>query len=128
MAAVLDVEEIERETVTLAVPALVEYLQQHLGGTTVAYIAGQADTQMLARWKKGSADPQSEVKRRLRTGYHVTRMIVEAFDDATAEAWLFGSNTKLDDEAPAYLIRRAKTVDDLRLIVPAAKALARAPE
>jgi hypothetical protein len=55
-------------------------------------------------------------------------MLVETFDDETAEAWFFGSNSKLDDEAPARVLRVAQSFDEMRLIVPAAKAFTRAPE
>lgn len=34
-------------------------------------------------------------------------MIVEAFDDKTARAWLFGTNTRLDDDAPIDVLRSA---------------------
>lgn len=127
MPPVLDVEAIERESTTAAISDVVEYLQEHLGGQTVAYLSGLKDTQMLRRWKDG-VEPQSMVKRRLRCAYQATRMLVETFDDDTAEAWFFGSNSKLDDEAPARVLRIAGSFDDLRLIVPAAKAFSRAPE
>jgi|GEM_PF-6737418 len=35
-------------------------------------------------------------------------MIVESFDEKTARAWLFDTNTGLDDEAPIDALRRAK--------------------
>jgi hypothetical protein len=127
MPPVLDVEAIERDSATAAIPDVVEYLQEHLGGMTVAYLSGLKDTQMLRRWKNGT-DPQSIVKRRLRCAYQATRMLVETFDDETAEAWFFGSNSKLDDEAPARVLRVAQSFDDMRLIAPAAKAFTRAPE
>lgn len=127
MAPVLDVEAIERDSTTVAISDIVEYLQTHLGGRSVAYLSGLKDTQMLRRWKDG-AEPQSINKRRLRCAYQAARMLVETFDDETAEAWFFGSNTKLDDEAPARVLRMARSFDDLRLIVPAAKAFTRAPE
>ena len=82
---------------------------------------------MLRRWKDGT-QPQAIVRRRLRCAYQVTRMLVETFDDETADAWFFGSNSKLDDEAPARVLRMAQSIDDLRLVVPAAKAFTRAPE
>ena len=46
--------------------------------------------------------------------------------DETAKAWLFGSNAELDSQAPAYMLRQARSWEDLRSIVPAARAFARA--
>ena len=37
----------------------------------------------------------------------IVRMIVESFDEKTARAWLFGTNTRLDDEAPIDVLRHA---------------------
>jgi len=127
VANTIDFAVIERASATTPLPEVVEYLQEHLGGAALGYLAGLSDTQMLRRWRDG-ASPQPIAKQRLRSAYHATRMLVEAFDDETAEAWFFGSNSKLDDEAPVRVLRTAQSVDDLRLIVPAAKAFTRAPE
>jgi hypothetical protein len=125
--SVLDVDAIERSVATSTIPEIVEYLQGHLGAKTVAYLAGLKDTQMLRKWRDGT-EPQAISKRRLRTAYHAARLVIDGFDDDTADAWFFGSNARLDDDAPARVLRTATTVDDLRLIVPAAKAFARTPE
>jgi hypothetical protein len=127
MPNAVDFAVIERASTATPLPEVVEYLQEHLGGPAVAYLAGLKDTQMLRRWRDGT-EPQGVTKWRLRAAYHAGRMLVEAFDDETTEAWFFGSNTKLDDEAPARVLRMAQSPDDLRLIVPAAKAFTRAPE
>jgi hypothetical protein len=58
----------------------------------------------------------------LREGYQAARLLVSAYGDETAKAWFFGSNTRLDDQAPAYVLRHAKSWDEQRLIVPAARA------
>ena len=68
--------------------------------------------------------PRATTELRLRYGYRVVRMILEAYGSETAKAWLFGTNTRLKDEAPAYLLRHAETVDDLRDLVPVARAFA----
>ena len=82
-----------------------------------------------AKWIEGGAEPKGQITRlRLRDAYRATRLIVAAYDNATAEAWFFGSNSRLDDEAPAWVLRHARSLDDLRMVVPAAKAFARAHE
>ena len=36
-------------------------------------------------------------------------MISEAYDADTAKAWLFGTNTRLDDQAPIEVLRTARS-------------------
>lgn len=55
----------------------------------------------------GGPTPNATTDLRPREGYKIVRMIVESFDDKTARAWLFGTNTRLDDEAPIDVLRRA---------------------
>lgn len=125
--AVLDVEAIERASKTEKLSGIVRYLNDQLGTQATAYIAGLKDAKMIARWLEGT-DPRPLARHRLRYSYSAARMIREAYDTPTVEAWFFGSNSRLDDEAPAWLIRNAESVEDLRPIIPAAKAFARAPE
>ena len=54
------------------------------------------------------------------------RLLIDAYGTETAKAWLTGSNVELGDQAPAYMLRTAHTWEDLRSIVPAARAFARA--
>jgi hypothetical protein len=128
MSALQELQRIEHDSNALPLTEIVGYLQEHLDRQAVAYMAGLKDPQMVSDWAAGAAEPQLRRRMRLRYGYRAARMIIEAFDDRTAEAWLFGSNTKLDDEAPAWVLRNARTVDDLRYLIPAAKAFARSPE
>jgi hypothetical protein len=50
-------------------------------------------------------------------------MIVESFDDKTARAWLFGTNTRLDDEAPVDVLRRATEPSQFAEVKAAARQL-----
>ncbi len=52
-------------------------------------------------------EPHGATERRLREGYKVVRMLVDAYDDKTARAWLFGTNTRLDDRAPIEVLGAA---------------------
>lgn len=127
MSTVLDVEAIEHDSMTSSIAELVSYLQSHLGQQAVAYMAGLENPKMLSRWAEGT-NPRTASRLRLRYAYRAARLIIETYDDTTAEAWFFGSNTKLDDNAPAWVLRHARSVDDLRFLIPAVKAFARAPE
>lgn len=51
-------------------------------------------------------------------------MIVEAFDENTARAWLFGTNTRLDDEAPITVLRQATEPEQFTAVRQAARQLA----
>ena len=73
-----------------------------------------------------SSEVIPEAQIRLREGYQATRLVVDAYGDETAKAWLFGSNAELGSQAPAYMLRQARNWEDLRSIVPAARTFVRA--
>lgn len=50
-------------------------------------------------------------------------MIVESFDEKTARAWLFGTNTRLDDEAPIDVLRQASDPAQFAAVRAAARQL-----
>jgi hypothetical protein len=127
MSAVQEAVAVENDSKTLPISELVDYLCRHLGRQAVAYMAGLKDPQMLADWI-GGTEPRRTNQMRIRYAYRAARMIIEAFDANTAEAWFFGSNSQLDEDAPAAVLRNARQVDDLRYLIPAVKAFARAPE
>jgi hypothetical protein len=127
VTTIQEAAEIEHDSKTLAIPELVRYLSDHLGRQAVAYMTGLKDTQMLRDWIAGT-EPRRTNQMRIRYAYRAARMIIEAFDDRTADAWFFGSNSKLDEDAPAAVLRNAQEVEDLRHLIPAVKAFARAPE
>ena len=127
MTTVIDVDAIERDSIRASIPELVEYLQGELGPQLAAYVTGLENPTLLARWQSGT-EPRKAAQLRLRYAYRAARMIIEAFDVKIAEAWFFGANGKLDDNAPAWVLRTARTVEDLRFLIPAAKAFAKPPE
>jgi hypothetical protein len=51
-------------------------------------------------------------------------MLVDAYDDKTARAWLFGTNTRLDDQAPVEVLGAATDTKDFTLVVQAARQVA----
>jgi hypothetical protein len=131
MTLILDagkVEQIEREATTSKLPKIADFLQNQIGQKLTAYVAGLTDPKAVGSWIRGENDPRQPADMRLRYAYQVVRMLTEAYDAETAKAWLFGSNTRLNDEAPAYLLRNAKAVDDLRQLVPTARAFAGSAE
>jgi hypothetical protein len=115
-------EQVSAEAARLPITAIASFLREHLGRRMTAYISGVNDPKMVARWIAGDSTPRDHPQRRLREGYQAARLLVSAYGDETAKAWFFGSNTRLDDQAPAYVLRHAKSWDEQRLIVPAARA------
>ena len=101
-------EKLDRDAATLAVADVAGYLQNHLGQRVAAHLVGLRDAKQIGRYRREDGpEPNQRTELRLREGYKVVRMIVEAFDEKTAKAWLFGTNTRLDDEAPIDVMRAA---------------------
>ena len=101
-------EQLDHDAATLPVSEIAGYLQGALGQRIAAHLVGSRDAKQIGRYRKADGPtPNPTTDLRLREGYKVVRMIVESFDDKTARAWLFGTNTRLDDEAPVDVLRRA---------------------
>ncbi|MCW2992826.1 MAG: family transcriptional regulator [Conexibacter sp.] len=124
---VLDPHRVTDEATRLDVAEIAAYLQAQLGQKLTAYVAGVTDPKMVGRWAAGKARPRDEREMRLRDAFKATRMLVAAFDAGTAKAWWVGSNTRLDDRAPAAIVRHAVDPEALRYVVPAARAFAGGP-
>jgi hypothetical protein len=61
-----------------------------------AVLAGLTDAKQTGRYaREDEPTPHDSTERRLREGYKVVRMLVDAYDSATARARLFGTNTRL---------------------------------
>jgi hypothetical protein len=102
------------------------FLKAHLGKNTTAYISGVSDPKMVTHWIAQHNTPRDRPQMRLREAYRAAELLVDAHGDETAKAWFVGSNVELGDQAPAYVIRNASTWEDLRLVLPAARAFAEA--
>lgn len=122
MATIIDPQAVERDVVNTSISELALRLQELLGQKTAAYLAGIKDPKMVGRWAQGKNAPSENAQMRMRTALHASLLLGNAYDAATAKAWLWGSNSRLGYEAPAYVIRHAGDADDLRAVVPAAIA------
>ena len=125
--AVLNPIAVSDEATRLDVAEIATYLQLQLGQKLTAYLAGVTDPKMVGRWAAGKARPRDEREMRLRDAFKATKMLVAAFGATTAKAWWVGSNTRLDDRAPAAIVRHASDPEALRYVVPAARAFAGGP-
>jgi hypothetical protein len=122
----LSPEQVSDEAALLTIQEIIAYLQEHLGQRMTAYLSGVKDPKMVARWIGGHNLPRDRAQIRLREGYQATRLIVDAYGDETAKAWLSGSNAELGNQAPAFVVRNACEWEDLRSLMPAVHAFVRA--
>jgi hypothetical protein len=118
-------EQLERDATVLDPSEIATYLQSQLGQRMAAHLVGLSDTRQIGRYAHADGpDPSATTERRLREAYKVVRMIAEAYDAKTAKAWLFGTNSRLDDEAPIELLGQATETAELTAVIRAARQFA----
>ena len=123
------IEKIEHQVPSDGVEKIAQYLQGILGQRLTAYICGLNDPKMIGLWIQGKGKPKGMMTLpRLKEAYKATLWIVTAYDKETAKSWFFGTNTRLGDQSPAYLLRNANSIDDIQLVAPVAKAFALSAE
>jgi uncharacterized protein (DUF2384 family) len=115
---------LDHEATTLPIAEIAGYLQDVLGQRMAAHLVGLGDAKQLGRYRKADGPkPLPITDRRLRESYKIVRMIVDGFDQDTVRAWLFGTNTRLDDEAPIDVLRRASEPAQFAEVRAAARQL-----
>jgi hypothetical protein len=113
---------IERQSMTKGIAEVAAYLQENLGQRVTAYLGGVTDAKLVGQWASGKVKPRSLPVHRLRSAYQAARYLVEAYGPETARAWFFGTNSLLDSQAPAYVLRQGESPEDWDDVVSAAKA------
>jgi hypothetical protein len=117
-------ERLDREASTLPIGEVAAFLQDRLGQRMTAFLGGLADAKQIGRYVRADGpEPRTAVAQRLRHGYKVVRIINETYDTDTAKAWLFGTNTRLDDHAPIELLRTAEKPEQFTAVIRAARQL-----
>ncbi len=120
-----EAERLDHDAATLPIAEIAAYLQSALGQRMAAFLAGLSDAKQIGRYaREDGPEPREAVARRLRHGYKVVRMIGDAYDAETAKAWLFGTNTRLDDQAPIEMLRAAESPVQFTAVIRAARQLA----
>ena len=122
------VKAIENESFTTEIAKIAAFLTDKIGQKPTAYLSGVESPKEVGNWARGDVKPRDMAENRLRCAFQAVRLLVKAYGPDTAKAWLFGTNTRLGDEAPAFLMRHAKSIEDIRGIVPTARAFAGASE
>lgn len=115
---------VEDDAVKLSIAQIAGYLQEHISQRMAAYLADLGDSRQIGRYARGDHKPSPATDRRLREGYKVVRLLVEAYDDNTARSWLFGTNTRLDDQAPIEVLQQATDTQTFIDVLRAARQFA----
>lgn len=118
-------EQLERAATVLGATDIAAYLQSTLGQRIAAHAAGLADSRQIGRYAKADGPrPSATTDRRMREAYKIVRMITEAYDGPTTRAWLFGTNSRLDDQAPIEVLGQATETKQFASVVRAARQFA----
>ena len=86
---------------------LAEWLEVTLGPRLVAYAVG-VSTGEITRYAHGEDVPGIETERRIRNLYRATWFVASNDGPGSAHDWLCESNPKLEDRAPAELLREGE--------------------
>lgn len=97
-------------------PEVLAYLRQKLGAHMTAYVAGVEHPKQLEL-----RSPDGGTAARLMATYVIVHEIVARYDATTAQAWLFGTNSALDEQAPAEVLRGAEEESALAAVRRAAR-------
>ncbi len=120
-----EAQQLDDEAITRSVRQLAAYLQEEVGQRVTAFMVGLSDAKQIGRYaREGGPEPHAATERRLREGYKVVRMLVEAYDAKTARAWLFGTNSRLYYRAPIDVLANATGAAEFAAVVKAARELA----
>ena len=109
------------QTTRLGVSELVRRLNQELGATLVAMLAGVRDRKLPYKWATANGPtPNDGAYQRLQAAHRAWLMVSDADNDYVARAWFIGANPRLGEESPVAQLR----VGDLAGVLSAAKAFA----
>jgi hypothetical protein len=86
----------------LSISQVVSELADILGATTVAVLGGVQETRAVQQWI-GGREPQRA--HTLRFALQIAVMLCSYSDREFAVAWFHGSNPRLGDHAPMFLLR-----------------------
>lgn len=99
-------------TVRLDIHEVVRRLNNHLGATLVALLAGSRDSKAPYRWASPDGPvPRDDTQDRLRVAHRLWVAIADAEDEHTARAWFIGINPVLDETSPVMALREGRTRD-----------------
>jgi hypothetical protein len=106
----------------LPIAQVVSVLVDILGATMVAVIGGVAETRAVQQWIAGREPQRAHT---LRFALQIAVMLSSFSDREFAVAWFHGSNPRLGDRAPMFLLRDHQLEDVQGPISDAAREFAK---
>lgn len=112
------------DSVRFEVSDLVAALRDLLGARLVAYIGSVKETRAVRQWAdpEDSRTPSADVVSRLRLAYRIAALLSEKDSPGVVQAWFQGMNPRLDDVAPARLLRDGDLAQHGPTVLAAARA------
>lgn len=116
---------VDYEGATMSIRQVAAYLQEHVGQRVAGALAGLSDSRQVGCYTYADGpEPHGITERRLREGYKVVRTLSVAYDEKTARAWLFGTNSRMDEHAPIEVLGAVTEIADFTVLVRAARQVA----
>lgn len=106
----------------LPISAVVRELVDLLGATTVAVIGGVTETRAVQQWM---TDREPQRQHVLRFALQIATMIASHTDREVAQAWFHGTNPRLADRSPMFVLRNEPLLETQGALLDAARAFAR---
>jgi hypothetical protein len=114
--------EAHDHAMSLSIGDVVRELTDLLGATTVAVIGGVQETRAVQQWMNGREPQRPHV---LRFTLQIAAMIATPSDREMVRAWFHGSNPRLGDEIPMFLLRDKPLTEVQGPLLAAARAFAK---
>lgn len=116
------------DSVRFDVSDLVAALRDLLGARLVAYIGSVKETRAVRQWAdpEDTRTPSADVVGRLRLAYRIAALLSEKDSQGVIQAWFQGMNPRLDDVAPARLLRDGDLAQHGLTVLAAARSFAAA--
>lgn len=129
MSSERELGEVQRDDVeahdhamSLPITEVVRQLTNLLGATTVAVIGGVQETRAVQQWMNGR-DPQRPHV--LRFALQIAVMMSTPRDGEKVRAWFHGSNPRLGDDVPMFLLRDRPLTEIQAPLLAAARSFAK---
>jgi hypothetical protein len=116
----------DEQVLGMAFPDVVRELVDVLGAPNVALIGGVSKTSLVADWLKGTRPKSDDRAMRVRLALRLARIVRSRFACESVQAWFWGANRRLDDEAPIAVLSDQPFRDIQRPLLGAAREFVQA--
>jgi hypothetical protein len=119
VAPIRDDLEAHDHAMGISIHSVVGELAELLGATTVAVIGGVTETRAVHQWMNDRVPQRPHV---LRFALQIASMIASVAERDVARAWFHGSNPRLGDRSPMFVLRDHKLAEVQFEMLAAARA------